>query len=87
MKNETKIFLSEKGILVVMLAVFVGSFIFGYFMGFEQRERDRTIFTSEEIERILKYQSIENSEMNGGDLIVYKDYKGNLMFGWGEEIQ
>lgn len=72
----------KKVVLCILLAVGLVLFMLGYL---SRGKKEETIsFTYEEIQIIEKFQQQMKTDDPKGDVIVYKDKKGNLMLGWEE---
>lgn len=83
MKEGRTITLNDKGILLVGIIILTLTFALG-FMTSSKRKADEniTIFTKEDLERIVEMQAIEDEKNSGAEIYAYKDENGNLMIGW-----
>lgn len=82
MKEGRSITLNDKGILSVTIIILTLTFALGFMASTNRKEKDVTIFTKEDLERIIELQSIEDEKESGAEIYAYKDENGNLMIGW-----
>lgn len=82
MKNEKTVTLNDRGIALVVLVILTLTFALGFMTSTRAKEQEVTVFTREELERIVKLQEIEDEQGSGADIYAYKDQDGNLMIGW-----
>lgn len=57
-------------------------FALGFMTSSKIKKQDVTIFTREELDRIVELQKMEDSKDSGAEIFAYKDENGNLMIGW-----
>lgn len=83
MKNERIITLNDKGVLLLAIVILSLTFALGFMVSSKrEREQDVTVFTEEDLERIVELQGLENERNSGAQIYAYKDKDGNLMIGW-----
>lgn len=78
-KKNTK---NEKSSLLIGIIILALSFALGFMFCSKAKEEDVTIFTREDLERIVKLQAMEDEIGSGANIYAYKDRNGNLMIGW-----
>lgn len=76
-KEETKKNNLWIGIIIISLV-----FLLGFMTSNKTKEDDVTIFTKEDLERIVELQELEDKRQSGAEIFAYKDENGNLMIGW-----
>lgn len=75
--------LNDRGIILVGIIILSLAFALGFMTSSKRKmEPNVTVFTREELERIVKLQDMEDEENSGADIFAYKDENGNLMIGW-----
>ncbi len=73
--------LNQSFVLIAVVMLFL-VFVLGYLSSSKKSEQSGTIFTRDELERIVKLQEMEDKEGTGGNVCASKDSKGNLMISW-----
>lgn len=73
-KEKTIISLDFWVVILILILVFVLGFTIS-----EKKEKDPTIFTRKDLERIAQLQEIEDSNKSEAEICAYKDKNGNLM--------
>lgn len=84
MKNETKIFINEKGIFVGVLSIVMVSWVFGFVLGVNSKG-NKTVFTKDDIAKIVQIQDMENRSETGLNVTAFKDKNGDLIIGFTSE--
>lgn len=82
MKEGRTLTLNEKGMLFIGTIILALTFALGFETSTKRQEENITIFTREDLERIVSLQEIEDEARSGAEIYAYKDKKGNLMVGW-----
>lgn len=82
MKEGRTVILNDKGMLLTGSIICILIFALGFMIGFMScnnvQEKEVTVFTREDLNRISELQRMED----GADIFAYKDKDGNLMIGW-----
>lgn len=83
MKNEKErtVTLNDRGIVSIVFIILILTFALGFMTSRSGREQV-TVFTREDLDRIVTLQEIEDETGSGADIRAYKDRDGNLMIGW-----
>lgn len=83
MKEGRTITLNDKGILLVGIIILTLTFALGFMISSKRKANENiTIFTKEDLERVVEMQAIEDGKNSGAEIYAYKDENGNLMIGW-----
>lgn len=83
MKDGRTITLNDKGILLIGIIILTLTFALGFMTSSKRaKEQNVTIFTREDLERIVELQQLEDERKSGAEIYAYKDENGNLMIGW-----
>lgn len=83
MKNDKTITLNDKSILLIGIVILTLTFALGFMTSTKRaKEQNVTIFTREDLERIVEMQELEDERESGAEIYAYKDENGNLMIGW-----
>lgn len=82
MSEGRTVTLNDKGILLLGIVILFLVFALGFMTSIKMKEQKATVFTREELEKIVKLQAIEDEEKSGAEIYAYKDDNGNLMIGW-----
>lgn len=82
MKNGRTLTLNDKGILSIALLILALTFATGYLASSKRQKQEVTVFSRENLERIVKLQEMEDETGSGAEIYAYKDENGNLMIGW-----
>lgn len=79
--GKTTVILNERGILGIGFLILALTFALGFVTSNMLKETNETVFTKEELNRIMMIQNVEDREMSGAEVYAYKDKDGNLMIG------
>ena len=79
--KKTEVTLNDKGILCVVMLILILTFVLGYMVS-PKREQEATIFTREDLDRIVELQQLEDARDTGAEIYAFKDENGNLVIGW-----
>ena len=82
MKNERTVTLNDKGILLVVTIILALVFALGFSSASKRKDPEPTIFSREDLERIVELQTMEDERESGAEIYAYKDKDGNLIIGW-----
>lgn len=82
MKDGKTLTLNDKGILLIGIIILSLTFALGFMSSTKSKEQKITIFTREDLERIIELQELEDERESGAEIYAYKDENGNLMIGW-----
>lgn len=81
--NGRTITLNEKGMLLLGVIILTLVFALGFMTSSKRKQdRDVTIFTEKDLDRIVKMHQAEDDMGSGAEIYAYKDADGNLMIGW-----
>lgn len=81
-KEGRTITLNDKGMLLTGIVILTLTFALGFMTCSKRQEEKTTIFTREELDRIITLQTIEDEAKTGAQVYAYKDGRGNLMIGY-----
>lgn len=82
MKEGKTIQWKDKGVLLTVILILCLTFSMGVLSASKRKSADVTIFTQEDLERIVKMQQMEDEAGSKAEIYAYKDEYGNLMIGW-----
>ena len=82
MKEGKTIQWKNKGVLLTVILILCLTFSMGVLSASKRKSVDVTIFTQEDLERIVKMQQMEEESGSKAEIYAYKDEYGNLMVGW-----
>lgn len=83
MKDGKTITLNYKSILLIGIIILTLAFALGFMTSNKRmEEKNITIFTREDLDRIGELQRLEDERKSGAEIYAYKDENGNLMIGW-----
>lgn len=82
MKEEKTIQWKDKGVLLTVILILCLVCAMGIISTNKKKGMDVTIFTQEDLERIVKLQQMEEEAGSKAEIYAYKDEYGNLMIGW-----
>lgn len=73
---------NDKCSLLAVIVILCLTFAMGVISANKKKSMDVTIFTQEDLERIVKLQQMEEEAGSKAEIYAYKDECGNLMIGW-----
>lgn len=73
---------NEKNILILILTIGILIFTLGLSVGAKTKEKEPTIFTKDDIEKIVRFQQLEDQSKSVTKIYAYKDKDGKLMIGF-----
>ena len=82
MKEGKTIQWKDKGVLLTVILILCLTFSMGVLSASKRKSDDVTIFTQEDLDRIVKMQQMEDEAGSKAEIYAYKDEYGNLMIGW-----
>lgn len=82
MKEGKTIQWKDKGVLLTVILILCLVCAMGIISTNKKKGTDVTIFTQEDLERIVKLQQMEEEAGSKAEIYAYKDECGNLMIGW-----
>lgn len=84
MNNGKTITLNSKGILLIVIIILSLTYALGFVNASNKRDKEQevTIFSREDLDRIVELQEFEDERESGAEIYAYKDKNGNLMIGW-----
>ena len=72
----------DKGVLLTVILILCLTFSMGILSVSKKKEVDVTIFTRDDLNRIVSLQQMEDEAGSRAEIYAYKDEFGNLMIGW-----
>lgn len=72
----------DKGVLLTVILILCLVCAMGIISANKKKSTDVTIFTQEDLERIVNLQQMEEEAGSKAEIYAYKDEYGNLMIGW-----
>lgn len=72
----------DKGVLLTVILILCLTFSMGVLSVSKRKSADVTIFTRDDLDRIIKMQQMEDEAGSKAEIYAYKDEYGNLMIGW-----
>lgn len=82
MKEGKTIQWKDKGVLLTVILILCLVCAMGIISTNKKKGTDVTIFTQEDLERVVKLQQMEEEAGSKAEIYAYKDECGNLMIGW-----
>lgn len=82
-KEGKTVTLNDKGMLLTGIVILTLVFALGFMTCSKRQENEITVFTKEDLNRIVRLQEMEDESESGAEICAYKDKDGNLMIGWG----
>ena len=82
MKEGKTIQWKDKGVLLTVILILCLMFSMGVLSASKRKSGDVTIFTRDDLDRIVNMQQMEDETGSGAEIYAYKDEYGNLMIGW-----
>lgn len=82
MKNGKTLTLNTQGMVLFGIIIFVLIFALGYTSNKGKQGLNETVFTRDDLDRIVELQAIEDRKESGAEICAYKDENGKLMIAW-----
>ena len=82
MKDGKKLTLDEKGIMMFCIIILSLIFMLGYLVSSKRQSNNETVFSRNELEKIVQLQAVEDEIGSGAEIHAYKDKDGNLVISY-----